>query len=341
MRQPNWVNLQCAAGKYVPSPNIGPKTFTPILLHKNKVPAEAKVLDTEALDDDKILAEESDRVLCEMQWGLVPSWHKGNIDDFKFNMINCRSDTILEKASFRGPLERGQRCVAVAEGFFEWKAGKDGKKQPYFIHAKEDLQDEKITIKTEFIDGSTNMKMVEAEVENETEKTKDSPEKCKYAEDVEKKPKSIEPVKKLVFMAALYDMWKSPGSNNPLYTYTIITVGSSSSLNWLHERMPAILENEDQIRQWLDYGEVCKGDALKLLKPMHSLTWYPVSSVVNNVRNKSDECLKEIDLSVTPVSKKSGSSNVMSSWLKKSAKKRENEESKDDQPGNKKTKLMH
>ena len=45
---------------------------------------------------------------------------------------------MLEKKSYKNPLKKGQRCVVLAEGFYEWKAVKSGKKQPYFIHLPKD-----------------------------------------------------------------------------------------------------------------------------------------------------------------------------------------------------------
>lgn len=37
------------------------------------------------------------------------------------------------------------------------------------------------------------------------------------------------------------------------YTYTIITTDSNKQLNFLHDRMPVILENgSDALRTWLD-----------------------------------------------------------------------------------------
>jgi putative SOS response-associated peptidase YedK len=68
-----------------------------------------------------------------MRWGLIPSWAKdpaiGN------RMINARADTLPEKPSYRGPL-RCHRCLILADGFYEWQAGPDGK-QPMFIHLKD------------------------------------------------------------------------------------------------------------------------------------------------------------------------------------------------------------
>jgi len=65
-----------------------------------------------------------------MRWGLVPNWVK---DPSKFALIiNARMETILEKPSFRGSV-RHHRCLIPASGYYEWCAGTDGKKQPFYI----------------------------------------------------------------------------------------------------------------------------------------------------------------------------------------------------------------
>ena len=80
---------------------------------------------------------DGERALQTMKWGLIPSWHKGDPSSFAYNMSNARLDTLQEKASFRTPLKKGQRCVILADGFFEWQSTPGGKKQPYFVYFKE------------------------------------------------------------------------------------------------------------------------------------------------------------------------------------------------------------
>lgn len=53
-------------------------------------------------------------------------------------MINSRSETIMEKPSFRTAFKK-QRLLIPADGFYEWQKKKEGGKQPYYIH----MQDEK------------------------------------------------------------------------------------------------------------------------------------------------------------------------------------------------------
>ena len=63
-----------------------------------------------------------------LKWGIIPSWAKQK--DFKA-LINARLETIDEKVSFK-KLIKTQRCVVVADGFYEWKRTKD-KKIPYYF----------------------------------------------------------------------------------------------------------------------------------------------------------------------------------------------------------------
>ena len=66
--------------------------------------------------------------LENLKWGLIPSWAKER--DFKA-LINARLETIDEKVSFK-KLIKNFRCVAVADGFYEWKR-EDKEKIPYFF----------------------------------------------------------------------------------------------------------------------------------------------------------------------------------------------------------------
>ena len=66
--------------------------------------------------------------LENLKWGLVPSWSKKK--DFKA-LINARLETIDEKISFK-KLIKLYRCVAVADGFYEWKR-EEKNKTPYYF----------------------------------------------------------------------------------------------------------------------------------------------------------------------------------------------------------------
>ncbi len=66
--------------------------------------------------------------LENLKWGLVPAWAKKK--DFKA-LINARLETIDEKVSFKKSIKE-LRCVAVADGFYEWKR-KEKEKIPYYF----------------------------------------------------------------------------------------------------------------------------------------------------------------------------------------------------------------
>ncbi|MGD9851825.1 MAG: SOS response-associated peptidase [Nitrospirales bacterium] len=70
----------------------------------------------------------------QLRWGLVPSWARD--PGIGHKMINARAETVAEKPSFRNAFKL-QRCLILADGFYEWK--REGKaKQPYYIHMKDD-----------------------------------------------------------------------------------------------------------------------------------------------------------------------------------------------------------
>ena len=67
--------------------------------------------------------------LENLKWGMVPSWSKKK--EFK-PLINARLETIDEKISFK-KLIKLTRCIAVADGFYEWKREEKYKVPYYFL----------------------------------------------------------------------------------------------------------------------------------------------------------------------------------------------------------------
>ncbi|MGO4188555.1 SOS response-associated peptidase [Pseudarthrobacter sp. TAF60_1] len=99
-----------------PSWNVAPTQDVPII--------------AERLDEDSI-----NRHLLIGRWGLVPSWAK----DIKIGskLINARSETILDKPSFRkAALKR--RALIPAEGYYEWQKTEDGKKIPNYLYSEKE-----------------------------------------------------------------------------------------------------------------------------------------------------------------------------------------------------------
>lgn len=77
--------------------------------------------------------QERQRRLVSLRWGLVPSWAKdpamGN------RLINARVETASEKPAFRRAFAT-RRCLLPAEGFYEWRGEKKGKRQPFYIRPR-------------------------------------------------------------------------------------------------------------------------------------------------------------------------------------------------------------
>lgn len=67
-----------------------------------------------------------------VRWGLIPFFARG--EPPKYSTINARIETFETAASYKGPWQRGQRCLQIASGFYEWHLDAAGRKTPYFIH---------------------------------------------------------------------------------------------------------------------------------------------------------------------------------------------------------------
>jgi len=80
-----------------------------------------------------IRSEEGKRIPKMMRWGLLPHWAKD--EKIAYSTFNARSEEFATKPAFKNAWKKGQRCLIVTDGFYEWKkldpTGK--KKQPYAI----------------------------------------------------------------------------------------------------------------------------------------------------------------------------------------------------------------
>lgn len=89
--------------------------------------------------------------------------------------------------------------------------------------------------------------------------------------------------------AGLWERWEKGAS--PVESCTIITTSANDDLQAIHDRMPVILP-EGAYDQWLD-PEAKPVRLMALLKPFDAapMRATPISTIVNNVRNDSPECL--------------------------------------------------
>jgi putative SOS response-associated peptidase YedK len=70
-----------------------------------------------------------ERELALVRWGLIPPWVK-DIKTFTM-LINARSETVMEKPSFRAALKY-RRCLVPADGFYEWSGPPKDKRPTLF-----------------------------------------------------------------------------------------------------------------------------------------------------------------------------------------------------------------
>ena len=69
-----------------------------------------------------------DKKIIKVKWSLIPSW----TDTIK--IINARSETLESKVSFK----KAERCIFLANGYFEWKR-ECSKKVPYYHTFKNNI----------------------------------------------------------------------------------------------------------------------------------------------------------------------------------------------------------
>lgn len=125
----------------------------------------------------------------------------------------------------------------------------------------------------------------------------------------------------LVF-AALYDSWEN-SEGEKLYTFTILTTSSSSTLQWLHDRMPVILGDKGATDAWLNGSSPSEYNTV--LKPYEGpdLVWYPVNPAIGKLSFDGPECINEIKL-------KSEDKNTISKFFQtKGVKKEEDSDMKE------------
>ena len=170
-------------------------------------------------------------------------------------MINARAETVASKPAFRHAFKR-RRCLLPADGYYEWQ-------RP---------------------DGTDD----------------DTP--GKGAAGGAKQPYFIcrGDGGPLAF-AGLYELWRDAALPDDherawLWTATIITTSAPDELGKIHDRMPMIIE-PGRWADWLDPAADDPADLAALLAPAASsgLISYPVSTVVNSVRNNGPELIARLE----------------------------------------------
>ena len=95
-------------------------------------------------------------------------------------------------------------------------------------------------------------------------------------------------------LASIWDTWTG-ADGSYLETCTILTTEPNELMEPIHNRMPVIIHPEDY-DLWLDPTVQIKDPLMHLLRPYEAeeMQAYPVSTVVNNARNESPECVEPL-----------------------------------------------
>ena len=195
-------------------------------------------------------------------WGLVPHWAKERKIGQK--MINARAETVAEKPAFKSIL-RKYRCIIPADGFYEWQAAQTGMAVP--VEAGD------LALSAE-------------------------PPKLTTSGKPAKQPMFIHRLdgEPLAF-AGLWSVWtdRDPEANPEglsLHSATIITTTANGTMAPVHDRMPVILP-ASRWHEWLDptNNDLDALTGLLVPAPDDLLTMHPVSTEVNNVRNKGEQLI--------------------------------------------------
>lgn len=141
-------------------------------------------------------------------WGMIPFWHQGAYQKHGLTTNNCRLESMLTSRLYGTSFRKGQRCVIVCEGFYEWqttKGAKASEREAYYCY------------------------MPQGKI-------------CKEEKGEDDSTKHM----KLLHIAGLFDVWTDENGDN-IYSYSVITFESVQHFAWLHHRSPAILETDQQI----------------------------------------------------------------------------------------------
>nr|CAB3498919.1 unnamed protein product [Digitaria exilis] len=82
-------------------------------------------------------------------------------------------------------------------------------------------------------------------------------------------------------------------SREIIHTFTILTTRASTSLKWLHDRMPVILGDNASVNIWLNDASV-KLEEITAPYEGADLVWYPVTPAMGKTSFDGPECIKEM-----------------------------------------------
>jgi putative SOS response-associated peptidase YedK len=95
-------------------------------------------------------------------------------------------------------------------------------------------------------------------------------------------------------LAGLWDVWRRPDGGK-VESFTIITTEPNALIECIHNRMPAILQPENE-EPWLDASRTTFAKARSLLKPLPAelMDAHDVSAIVNSAKYDGPECIEPV-----------------------------------------------
>lgn len=101
-----------------------------------------------------------------------------------------------------------------------------------------------------------------------------------------------------LLFAGLWDSWRNREADETLLSFTILTTAASDEMKFVHHRQPVMLSPEEAVK-WLDMDiPTAELEYLFASRVPVALNATPVSSHVNNARNKDARCVHPVG---TPV----------------------------------------
>lgn len=218
------------------------------------------------------LNDAGDPELVAMRWWLTPYWSKAM--STKYSMFNAKAETLTKSPAFREPFKK-RRCVVPVTGFYEWirnqsKGVGQPAKLPYFITSADPYRESGVG-DAEGDDHEPGVETVAPDMESAI----------------------VEPLAGMggLLIAGLWDRWRNRESGETIESFTIVTTAAHPSMKFIHSRQPVMLSMNDA-RRWLD-PEQPIGTLFDSRLPVQ-LDAIPVSSYVNNARNKDDRCTEPV-----------------------------------------------
>ena len=127
---PSWPSIQA---RYNVAPTANLTVLAPVLQNS---PQNSPQNSQQNSLERQVPATQGDNSIGQAvtgHWGIIPAWaRKGN---YTRPLINARSETVWEKASFK-KLIVSSRVVVPVTGFYEWKREKSTKTPYYFTAAQ-------------------------------------------------------------------------------------------------------------------------------------------------------------------------------------------------------------